>query len=95
MSFKYVKFKTGIGNRFIIHLDHIVSVRSINSMPRSYIKILTDTGDERTVIEGTCLECNIVFDEYVDWISTLGEGSQSKCFDFTECLAKMKVDQIS
>ena len=85
MSFKYVKFQTGTGNRFIIHLDHIVGVRLINSnLLRSHIKILTDTGDEYTIIEGTCLECNIVFDEYVDWISTLGEGSQSKCFDFTE-----------
>lgn len=92
MRFDYIRFQSGVGNRYVIQLHNVVSVKAINSnRAKSNIKILTADGNEYTAIEAGCSECNRILDEYMDWLNTLDERSSSKCFDFIDCLTRLRV----
>lgn len=90
MNLKYIIFQSGIGNKHVIQLNHIVQVLLFDQNRK--IKIQTDAklGNELIALSDKSEICTKVMDEYINWLNTINEGSSMQCFNFTECRNRVR-----
>ena len=91
MSFEYVTFKTIVGNRYVIPLSQIVSIRSIHTTNmRSTIVINTTSDRSLDVLEASRDICDEIMKNYMNWMDSLNDEIHVSSFDFRESLTIIK-----